>query len=162
MTARSVRIARAIAGVAMLLCVFAAGAATSASAQSEDPPPPPDTTQAELVFEREVYSYPSFDRRDPFEPLVSGSEGEPRFEDLGLLGVIYSTNPTESVALLGISLGDAQTEAGNTFRVRRGDRIGNTRILAIQVDRVIVEVEEFGLTEQRSLVVERPGEGGSR
>ena len=114
------------------------------------------------MFEREVYSYPSFERRDPFSPLVSGSEGEPRFEDLRLLGVIHSTNPTESVALLGISLGNAETKAGDTFRVRRGDRIGNTRILAIQTDRVIVEVEEFGLTEQRSLAVKRPGEGGSR
>ncbi len=161
MNARSVHASRSLLSAMALFCVLALGAPASVAAQT-DPPPPPDTTQAELVFEREVYSYPSFDRRDPFSPLVSGSEGDPRFEDLALLGVIYSTNPTESVALLGISLGDAQTEAGNSFRVRRGDRIGNTRILAIQVDRVIVEVEEFGLTEQRSLAVKRPGEGGSR
>lgn len=153
--------ARTVLGAALVSGLLAVGAPTTAAAQSEDPPQPPDTTPTELVFEREVYSYPTFDRRDPFEPLSSGSEGEPRFEDLTLLGVIYSTNPTESVALLGISLGE-ETQAGNSFRVRRGDRIGNTRILAIQTDRVIVEVEEFGLTEQRSLAVKRPGEGGSR
>lgn len=160
--ARCLPLTRALAGAAVVACLLVAGLPGAAAAQDDPPPPPPDTTPAELVFEREVYSYPAFDRRDPFAPLVSGSEGEPRFEDLALLGVIYSTNPAESVALLGIALGDGGTVAGNSFRVRRGDRIGNTRILAIQRDRVIVEVEEFGLTEQRSLAVKRPGEGGSR
>lgn len=161
-TARSVALVRSALGTLVLTGLIALGAPSAATAQSEGPPTPPDTAQADLVFEREVYSYPSFERRDPFSPLVSGSEGAPRYEDLRLLGVIYSTNPTESVALLGVSPGNSAIKAGDTFRVRRGDLIGNTRILAIQTDRVIVEVEEFGLTEQRSLAVKRPGEGGSR
>ena len=134
--------------------------ASALSAQSQDPPPPPDTTEAELVFEREVYSYPTYGRRNPFEPLTSGDGQGPRFEDLRLLGVIFSSNTSASVALLGVDV--TSGAAGTTYRVRRGDRLGNTRILSIQRDRVLVEVEEFGLTEQRQLQVRRPREGGSR
>ena len=148
---------------ALFAAALFALAPTALYGQSEEgPPPPPDTAEAELVFEREVYSYPSFDRRDPFEALISGTVGEPRFEDLRLLGIIYSTDPSQSVALLGIDLGGAAAKAGDSYRVRRGDRIGNTRVLAIQRDRILVEVEEFGLTEQRSLIVQRPTEGGTR
>ena len=135
--------------------------ASSVSAQSQDPPPPPpDTAEAELVFEREVYSYPTYGRRNPFEPLISGDEQGPRFDDLRLLGVIHSGNAGSSVALLGVQAGDGPP--GATYRVRRGDRLGDTRIISIQRDRVLVEVEEFGLTEQRELRVRRPREGGSQ
>ena len=36
---------------------------------------PPDT--AALVFEREVFGYPTYERRNPFVTVVSGSEGGP-------------------------------------------------------------------------------------
>lgn len=153
---------RLVRRAALNLALAAAFLPAGLAGQDNPPPPPPDTTEAELVFEREVYAYPTFDRRDPFSPLISGAVGEPRFEDLRLLGIIYSTDPAQSVALLGIDLGGAAARAGDSYRVRRGDRVGNTRILAIQRDRILVEVEEFGLTEQRSLIVQRPTEGGSR
>ena len=147
---------------ALLLCAGALLMGASAvSAQSEDPPPPPpDTAEAELVFEREVYSYPTYGRRNPFEPLTSGDGQGPRFEDLKLLGVIFSANAGASVALLGVDVSTG--DAGKTYRVRRGDRLGNTRIISIQRDRILVEVEEFGLSEQRQLRVRRPREGGSQ
>ena len=47
-----------------------------------------------------------------------------------------------------------------TYRVRRGDRLGNIRILQIQGTRVVVEVEEFGMREQRIMELQRPGQGG--
>ena len=134
------------------------------AAQSGDPgsDPPPDTSEAELIFEREVFSYPSFSRRNPFNPLTSGDESGPRFEDLELMGVIYSTDPAASVALLGVPTGgQGGGSATRTYRIRRGDRLGNSRILQIQRTRVVFEVEEFGLTEQRALEVKRPGQGGS-
>ena len=90
----------------------------------------------------------------------TGNDTEPRFEELVLLGVIYSTDPAASVALLSVDTQQGAT--ARTFRVRRGDRLGNTRVLQIQRTRVLVEVEEFGLTEQRALEVKRPGQGGSR
>jgi len=127
-------------------------------------PPRPDSTA--LVFDREVFGYPTFERRNPFVRVVSGSEGGPRYEELQLIGVIFSPNPAVSVAVFGPrgagpeAAGGGQ-QAGRTFRARLGDQLGNVRILEIQLTRVVVEVEEFGLTEQRIMELQRTGEGGS-
>lgn len=148
-------ILRSVASGAGLLLIPAVLVAQEAAPQG---PPAMDTT--ELVFEREVFSYPSFERRNPFRPLVGGGDGGPRFEQLQLLGVIESSQAELSVALLGVA-GSGATPLGETYRVRRGQTLGNSRILDIQSSRVIVEVTEFGLTEQRVLELERPDEGGS-
>lgn len=142
--------------VGATLTVLTFGPAPAAAQQPERPEEEPDST--ELLFEREVFSYPSYERRNPFVPLTSG-EGGPRFEELTLLGVIESSQPELSVALLG--RGAAQGAAGQTYRVRQGQALGNIRILDIERSRVIVEVTEFGLTEQRVLELRRPDEGGS-
>ena len=148
-------------GLIILMAVLALLPA-AASAQQ---PPPPDSM--DLVFEREVFSYPGSQRRDPFIRVVSGSEGGPRFEELMLIGLIFSPNPDLSVALFGPRGGGdqgqpaGQQRSRRTFRGRRGDQIGNVRILEIQQTRVVVEVEDFGLTEQRIMELPRPGEGGS-
>ena len=149
--------------VSMLLCVgllVAPGAAEAQEPAPQGPPGPPAMDTTELVFEREVFSYPSFERRNPFRPLVGGGDGGPRFEQLQLLGIIQSSQPELSVALLGVR-GSGQGQLGETYRVRQGQTLGNSRILDIQSSRVIVEVTEFGLTEQRVLEVQRPGDGGS-
>lgn len=127
--------------------------------QEAPPPPPPDST--ELVFEREVFTYPQYERRNPFLPLVGGENG-PRFEDLVLKGVVFSSSPDRSVALFGLRSGVGEGVPGPTaFRVRRGETLGNVRILEIQETRVVVEVVEFGLTEQRVMELQRLGQGGS-
>jgi len=131
--------------------------------EAQQPPPPPADTAA-LVFQREVFVYPTFERRNPFVRVVSGNESGPRFEEIQLIGVIFSPNPDLSVALFG-PRGTAQQggeqQSRRTFRARRGDRLGNVRILEIQRTRVVVEVDEFGLTEQRIMELQRPGQGGS-
>lgn len=127
--------------------------------QEQPPPPPPDSM--ELVFEREVFTYPQYERRNPFLPLVGGDNG-PRFEDLVLKGVVFSSTPGRSVALFGLRIPGGEGALGPTaFRVRRGETLGNVRILEIQVSRVVVEVVEFGLTEQRVMELHRLGQGGS-
>ncbi len=145
----------AVAGMVVL--------AVPLAAQDPAAAPRPDTT--ELVFEREVFSYPAFTRRNPFKPLVSDDDSGPRFEELRLLGVVMSPDPDLSVALVGVGTENFTPEAAGgdqyqTYRLRRGMVLGNTRILEIQRMRVIVEVEEFGLTEQRELELQRPNEGG--
>jgi len=159
---------RARRGLILLLGIFALA---FPALEAQEPPPTqrqlPDS--AELVFEREVFSYPQFERRNPFVPLVGSAEGGPRFEDLILLGVVLSPNPDASVALFG-SRGElqavaqdprqAQEQLPRTYRVRRGDVLGNVRVLEIQRTRVVVEVNEFGLTEQRVMELQRPGQGG--
>lgn len=148
----------------VLILLAAAGAFLPAALSAQQPPPRPDTTA--LVFDREVFTYPTFERRNPFVRVLSGSEGGPRFEELELIGVIFSPNPDLSVALFGPRGGGdegeaVQQRARRTFRARRGDVLGNVRILEIHQTRVVVEVDEFGLTEQRIMELQRPGEGGS-
>jgi hypothetical protein len=78
-------------------------------------PPPPDT--ASLVFEREVFAYPTFERRNPFVRVLSGSEGGPRYEELQLIGIIFSSTPDLSVALFGPRGGTPGGGMGSGFAV---------------------------------------------
>jgi len=148
----------------LLGCTFLIISALPVGAQD----PPPDTVEARalpdsvtLVFEREVFLYPQYQRRDPFAPLISGAEAGPRYEGLQLLGVIYSTSPEKSVVLFGPRPEQTSDPAVmRTYRMRRGDKLGNIRILQIQETRVVVEIEEFGMREQRIMQLQRPGQGG--
>jgi hypothetical protein len=127
--------------------ILLALAAEPASAQAN--PAQQDTVR--LVLEREVFSYPTFQRRNPFRPLTGRDEG-PRFEDLVLLGVIQTADPGSSVALLGVRGGG---DGGQTYRVRVGERLGNSRIVEIRRQEVVASVEEFGVSENRILRLRR-------
>ena len=149
--------------------VVAAG--SPLAAQGQEQPVVGLADSADLIFEREVFSYPSYVRRNPFVPLVDAAAGGPLFEELSLLGVVHHSNPLYSVALFGVGdVANAAAAAGagggggsifETHRLRRGDIIGNTRIVDISVDRVVVEVEEFGMAERHILELPRADQGGS-
>jgi hypothetical protein len=154
--------------------VFLAGmilAPAGLEAQQEQQQPPPAAQQqggTELVFERETFRYPAFQRRNPFRPLVAG-EGGPRFEQLRLMGILYDADPSSSVALLGTSemnvSEDGQTvdvTDGQTWYLKVGQSIGNVRVIEIRREQVVVEVEEFGLTEQKIMQLETRRLGGIR
>jgi hypothetical protein len=133
----------------------------------QQPPPPAGQQPTELVFEREVFRYPSFQRRNPFRALVAG-EGGPRFEQLRLMGVLHDADPASSVAVVGTSavsisedgLNVSVTE-GQTWYLKVGQSIGNVRIIEIRREQVVVEVEEFGLTEQKIMQLETRRLGGT-
>lgn len=138
--------------------------------QAQQPQQPPEQQpQTELVFEREVFTYPSFQRRNPFAPLGGGVEGGPRFEQLRLMGIIHSGGAGESVAILGTSIVNISqdggtvsvTPGGDAWYLKVGQSIGNTRIVEIRREQVVVEVEEFGLTEQRIMQLETRRQGGT-
>ena len=120
----------------------------------------------DLMFEREVFDYPQFTRRNPFVALVA-AEGGPRFEQIRLRGIIHSEEPGESVALLGIGTVTEQSGAtqvapgatGRSRRIRVGGTWGNVRILEIRRTEIVVQVEEFGLTEQRIMRMPTRGQG---
>ena len=120
--------------------------------------------EVELNFEREVFEYPTFDRRSPFRSLVGDTASGPRFEQVRLRGIIWSADPARSVALFsGAAAQGAPGGAGSagTRRLRRGETWGNIRVVEIQQDRVVVDVNEFGLTERRVLeLTRRRAEGG--
>lgn len=155
----------------MIAVALAAVFPLGASAQT----PPPDSTQTEteapptqLVFEREIFNYPSFVRRNPFAALSSNSAGGPRFEAISLRGIIFRSDSDDSLALFGIGGGlqinadnTAQAATGQTRRLRRGQQWGNMRVLEIHSDRVIVQVTEFNLSETHEMRIVRAGQGGS-
>lgn len=105
-----------------------------------------------LIYEREVYSYEGSARRDPFQPLTQDNEMGPRFDQLSLQGIIYSSVEGESVALL---LGGEE----RVFRVRVGDVVGNSRVIEISPTRVVMAVETFGTIRQE--ILEMPQRGGA-
>ena len=82
-----------------------------AAAVAQNAPPPPQQDSVELKAEREIFAYPSFERRNPFKPLTA-AEGGPRFEMMRLQGIIYSREPGRSVATLTAGGGTRTTQAG--------------------------------------------------
>lgn len=127
---------------------------TASDAEAQQPPPGgagARTDTVELIFEREVFEYPTFQRRNPFRPLT-GDDAGPRFEGLVLLGVILSTDGVGSVALLGPR---GAAAGSRNWRVREGDVLGNMRVLAIRQREIVVEVDEFGVRESRVLELRR-------
>jgi hypothetical protein len=135
---------------------------------AQEPPPPPSQppVEVELSSVREVFAYPTFTRRNPFLALEAG--GNLRYEQLSLVGIVYSSDPSASVAILttgGVQVapdGTTTAVAGDAYNAKVGQRIGNVTIREIQRDRVIVDVEEFGLTERRTMLFASRRQGGSR
>lgn len=154
----------------MLGIALASGAALAVpatlAAQDPQPPPPPPPANTELVFEREIFQYPSFTRRNPFRPLLA-AEGGPRFEQLSLIGLIYSNNPAESVAVLstgGVQVNEDGTLSpidGDAYYVRVGERVGNVTVRQILRDRVEVTVTEFDEQLSRTMVFASRRQGGT-
>lgn len=161
-----------------LRLVLLAAAIAAPGAQAQETPVPetmPGDSTVTLAFERETFTYPQFTRRNPFRPLITAEAGGPRYEQLHLLGIIQAEDPAESVVLFGVgqmpekgpdgqTVVDPEAAQGQkieTFRLRRGDVLGNTRVLDIQRMQVTVEVEEFGLTERRTMALPRPDRGGT-
>ena len=101
------------------------------------------------TLEREVFDYPVADRRDPFEPLSTGDDIGPRFEDLRLAGVIYSPE-RGSVAVLV----DAATQ--RRYRVWEGDVIGGARLVAVHPDQAEFQVTVFGVSRRDTLRLRTP------
>ena len=149
----------------LLASVLLLVATESVSAQNA-PPSARDSTQ--LSFEREIFTYPEYARRNPFAALLAAEGGGPRFERIILLGIVYSEQGG-SIAVLGEGTRTAVSETettvdvtGKSYSLRVGERVGNTTIREIQRRHIVVEVEEFGLTETR--IMEMPnrtaGQGG--
>ncbi len=138
--------------------------------------PPQMGDSLALAFEREVFSYPQYERRNPFKTLLAADGGGPRFESLLLLGILYSPFAGESIALFGegtrsVNTGGAgapQTVTvditGGTYRVREGATLGNLTVRSIERLQVTIELVEFGIMETRTMLLPRAtsGQGGPK
>ena len=149
----------------ILFSMLAVALSLPAAASAQDRPPP----DADLVMLREVFQYPDYARRNPFAPLLSADGGGPRFERLVLLGIVFTADGQNSIALFGegssvdSSAGALSVVPGaQTYRLRVGESVGNTTILEIHVRHVLVGVDEFGQSEQHTMELRRRtrGQGG--
>jgi len=128
--------------------------------QGAAPQPSPSAASQDsvaLVFERELFLYPGYERRNPFRPLTGDDDLGPRFEDLALMGVMLAGTPTGSIALIGARPPGAASSAAPTrsFRLRVGESVGPNRVLEIRLTEVLLEVEEFGVRDLRVLELRR-------
>jgi hypothetical protein len=96
------------------------------------------------VIVRESFEYGATGRRDPFTPLSAGDELGPRFEDLGLSGIIFSPE-RGSIAVLV----DRATQ--RRYRVWEGDMIGGARLLAVSEEAAEFLVTVFGVSRRDTL-----------
>jgi hypothetical protein len=141
------------AGIGVLLSVPSAIMAQDDAAA----PPPGPPVETELVFEREVFDYPAFTRINPFRPLLATDTGGPRFEQLRVSGIIYSETRGVSVVIFstsGVTIaedGTLSAEIGDSFAVKEGQTIGNVTIVSITLNEVIVDVEEFGIMDRKTM-----------
>ena len=96
---------------------------------------------------REVFTYDAAGRRDPFYSLILTDDLRPLLSDLKLVGVLYSTAGSRSVAIFR----DVQTNA--QYRVQQGAALGRMRVAQIKPKGVIFTIDEFGLSRQDSLML---------
>ena len=91
-------------------------------------------------------------RRDPFDPLTleNSPETGPRFEALRLTG-IFMGSPGNSLVVL-----EDPTRRGHFLRV--GKRIGEARLVQIEPQSAVFEVEEYGTVRREVLRLERSEE----
>jgi hypothetical protein len=141
-----------VAEIALFVALLSLGAALPAAAQQPGGKPAAPKPEPELKFEREYFLYPTEARREPFASLASRSGLGPRFEELALQGIIYSPDG-QSVALLA-------DDGGRIYRVRRGELVGNARVISIAPMKVLFAVENFGVVRQEQLELKRKDNEG--
>ena len=157
---------------ALAAMVALTGNTTGGSGARTDPQPdaaqeePPQTAEPGLVFEREVYAYPAGGRRNPFAPAELGPDRGARIEGIILLGIIHHPDPLYRVAVMrlgggngGVGNGEESPVATAASRLRIGGVFAGARIVAIEADHVVVEVEEPGGTVPGVLAMPRTVRG---
>jgi Tfp pilus assembly protein PilP len=142
---------RKVLSAALALSAFLLVAQSLAAQAPPDKPKAP-VPEPKLMFDREVYSYQSARRRDPFAKLKASATG-PRFDDLVLRGIIYSGDQSLVV------LFDAPSR--RTYKLHRGQLVGNARVVQIDPTRVTFTVENFGQSTTEMLELKRKTGGAS-
>ncbi len=162
--------------VRFYVCLFALamGLLVPAGLAGQDPPQDPaqepSLDSLALAFEREVFTYPEYERRNPFRTLAAGTGGGPRLENLVLIGTLVSPFAGESIAVIAegtitpAAAGGTETVTvtitGATFRLREGETVGNLTVGRIEPQQVTIEFDEFGVTQSRIMQLPRATSGG--
>jgi hypothetical protein len=148
--------------LALLACVAivpvlvtAQGARPPAAAPEKIVVPTPELPKdsaGNIIFNREVYSYPRSGRRDPFASLITTGDIRPILADLEIVGIIL--DGSRSVATL------RDVSSSEIYRVRVGSTFGRMRVTAIRQREVGLAIDEFGFTRQEVLSITVPSRGG--
>lgn len=107
-----------------------------------------------VVFQREVFGYPTSGRRDPFGSLLESGDIRPLLQDLRVVAITLAPTERQSIA----TLQDASTK--EIYRVRVGSVFGRMRVVSIRQRDVVLAIEEFGNTRQETLSINVPAGGG--
>jgi hypothetical protein len=155
-----------------LIGISVAGVLVLAPAEARAQDPDTETSplgpavDTELVFDREVFQYPEWTRRNPFTAFAGGTSRGPRFERLSLIGLIYSPEGN-SVAVLstgGVAVAEDGTTSpieGDAYSMKVGDSIGNTTIVEVRRDAVIVDVQVFDAVQSHIMTFVSRLQGGT-
>jgi hypothetical protein len=109
-----------------------------------------------VLFRREVYSYPSAGRRDPFSSLIESGDIRPMIADLQIVAITVGQSDRQSIATL------KDVSSSEIYRVRVGSVFGRMRVTSIRQREVTVEIDEFGYKRQETLSINVPVGGGRR
>jgi hypothetical protein len=101
--------------------------------------------RGEMSIQREVFSYESSGRRDPFRSLMASGDLKPLLSDLRLVAVAFDEAGGNSVAILR----DLVTK--EQYRVRTGTLLGRMRVAHIRSKSVVFTIEELGYSRQETL-----------
>ena len=107
-----------------------------------------------VIFRREVYSYPLSGRRDPFSSLIETGDIRPMLQDLEVVAITLAPTDRQSIA----TLRDMSSE--EIYRVRIGSVFGRMRVVAIRQREVVLAIDEFGNTRQETLSINVSAGGG--
>jgi hypothetical protein len=129
------------AALAALVLAAAGVAAQQAAVAPGDSAAAVSLPEAE-VYRREVFRYPAGGRPDDMGV---------RAQDLRLLGIVYSANPRQSVAVFALP------DSTQRVRLRVGQRLGSITVVGIFPRRVDVREEEMGVSRVYSMEVPRAG-----
>jgi type II secretory pathway component PulC len=107
------------------------------------------------VYQREIFRYPRSGRPDPFRSLLGAVETGVRAENLVLRGIVHSSDPGASFAVV--------TEGGSNraMRLRVGQRLGNVQVVAIYPRRVDLVIQDLRGARRESLVLRQAGQQGT-
>ncbi len=100
-------------------------------------------------YRREVFRYAG-GARDPFQSLITSRGVGPLLSDLRLVSIAYDARYGNSVAVIRAA------HDTRPLRLRRGDTIGQMRVIQIRQYEVVFQIEEFGFERQEVLSLRRP------
>ena len=107
-----------------------------------------------VIFHREVFSYPGAGRRDPFASLIASGDIRPMLQDLEVVAITLAPDARQSIA----TLRDVSTK--EIYRVRAGSVFGRMRVVSIRQRDIVLAIDEFGNTRQETLSITVPAGGG--